>query len=85
MNLCVVSTFDCTVADFKAMVEEFREDMLKVCSEWEVAQVNEDKVVTLVNVTDMDGFQELMTSPAVVEWDTANNTVDVIYSLEQMG
>ena len=85
MNLCVVSTFDCTVADFKVMVEESREDMLKVCSEWEVAQVNEDKVVTLVNVTDMDGFQELMTSPAVVEWDTANNTVDVIYSLEQMG
>ena len=85
MNLCVVSTFDCTVADFKAMVEEFREDMLKVCSEWEIAEANEHKAVTLVNVTDMDGFQELMTSPAVVEWDTANNTVDVIYSLEQMG
>ena len=67
------------------MVEELREDMLKVCSEWEVAKVNEHKVVTLSNVTDMDGFQELMTSPAVVEWDTANNTVDVIYSLEQMG
>ena len=85
MNLCVVSTFDCTVADFKAMVEEFREDMLKVFSEWEIAEVNKHKAVTLVNVTDMDGFQELMTSPAVVEWDTANNTVDVIYSLEQMG
>ena len=85
MNLCVVSTFDYTVADFIAMVEEFREDMLKVCSEWEIAKVNKHKTVTLVNVTDMDGFQELMTSPAVVEWDTANNTVDVIYSLEQMG
>ena len=85
MNLCVVSTFDCAVADFKAMVEKFREDMLKVCSEWEISEVNEHKAVTLVNVTDMDGFQELMTSPAVVEWDTANNTVDVIYSLEQMG
>ena len=46
---------------------------------------DEHKAVTLVNVTDMDGFQELMTSPAVVEWDTANNTVDVIYSLEQIG
>ena len=85
MNLCVVSTFDCTVDDFKAMVKEFEEDMRKVCSEWEIAEVNEHKAVTLLNVTDMDGFQELMTSPAVVEWDTANNTVDVIYSLEQMG
>ena len=43
MNLCVVSTFDCTVADFKAMVEEFREDMLKVCSEWEIAEVTSIK------------------------------------------
>ena len=47
--------------------------------------MNEHKAVTLANLTDMDGFQELMTSPAVVEWDTANNPVDVIYSLEQIG
>ena len=84
MNLCMVSTFDCTVDDFKAFVKEMESDISKFCSEYEIAEVNEHKAVTLGNVTDMDGFQELMTSPAVVEWDTANNTVDVIYSLEQM-
>ena len=85
MNLCIVSTFDCTVDDFKALVKEMEGDISKFCSEYEIAAVNEHKAVTLCNITDMEGFQELMTSPAVVEWDTTNNCVDVIYSLEQMG
>ena len=85
MNLCMVSTFDCTVDDFKAFVKEMESAINKFCSEYEVAEVNEHKAVTLANITDMEGFQELVTSPAVVEWDTANNCVDVIYSLEQMG
>ena len=85
MNLCIVSTFDCTVADFKALLKEMEDDINKVCSEYEIAEVNEHKAVTLANITDMEGLQELMTSPAVLEWDAANNCVDVIYSLEQMG
>ena len=85
MNLCVVSTFDCTVDDFKALLKEMEDDISKFCSEYEIAEVNEHKAVTLCNITDMEGLQELMTSPAVVEWDTANNCVDVIYSLDQMG
>ena len=60
-------------------------DINKVCSEYEVAMVNEHKAVTLANIVDMEGLQELMTSPGVLEWDAANNCVDVIYSLEQMG
>ena len=85
MNLCVVSTFDCTVDGFRAVVKEMEEEMRKVCSEWMIAEVNEHKAVTLCNVIDMEGFQELMASPLVVDWDKANNCVDVIYSLEQMG
>ena len=85
MNLCVVSTFDCSVDDFKAVVKEHEAEIDKVCSEWEIAEVNEHKVVTLLNVTDMDGFQTLMTSQWMTDWDAANNCVDVIYSLEQMG
>ena len=85
MNLCIVSTFDCTVDDFKALLKEMEDDISKFCSEYEIAEVNKHKAVTLCNITDMEGLQELMTSRAVVEWDTANNCVDVIYSLEQMG
>ena len=85
MNLCIVSTFDCTVDDFKNLLKEMEDDISKFCSGYEIAEVNEHKAVTLCNITDMEGLQELMTSPTVVEWDTANNCVDVIYSLEQMG
>ena len=85
MNLCIVSTFDCTVEDFKALLKAMEDDISKVCSEYEIGEVNEHKAVTLCNITDMEGLQELMTSPRVVEWDTANNCVDVIYSIEQMG
>jgi len=85
MNLCMVSTFDCTVDDFKAFVNEMASDISKFCSEYEIAEVTEHKAITLANITDMEGFQELVTSPAVVEWDTVNNCIDVIYSLEQMG
>ena len=85
MNLCIVSTFDCTVDDFKALLKTMDDDISKVCSDYEIAEVNVHKAITLANITDMEGLQELMTSPAVIEWDAANNCVDVIYSIEQMG
>ena len=82
MNICIVSTFDCTVDDFKALLKEMEDDINKVWSEYEIAGVNEHKATTLANITDMEGLRKLMTSPAVLEWDAANNCVDVIYSLE---
>ena len=85
MNLCIVSTFTCTVDDFKALLKEMEDDISRVCSEYEIAEVNEHKAITLANISDMEGLQELMTSPAVLEWDEANNCIDVIYALEQMG
>ena len=85
MNLCVVSTFDCTVDDFRAVVKEMEEEMRKVCSEWMIAEVNEHKAATLCNLIDLEGCQELMASASVVDWDRPNNSVDVIDSLEQMG
>ena len=84
MNLCVVSTFDCTVEDFKAAVQSFEEEMRKCVSEWEISEVNKHKAVTMLNVTDMDAFQTLMCSPRMTQWDTDNNCVDVIYSLEKI-
>ena len=84
MNLCVVSTFSCTAEDFKSMVNEFDEEFSGIVSEWEIAVVNAHKVVTMLNVIDMDAFYDLMSSPKMAEWDAANNNVDVIYSLEKV-
>ena len=84
MNLCVVSTFSCTSEDFKSMVKEFDEELSGVVSEYEIAVVNDHKTVTMLNVIDMDAFTAMMSSPKMVEWDTANNNADVIYSLEKI-
>jgi len=84
VNLCVVSTFDCTVDDFKAMMKEFEEEMRTCVSDWEIAVVNDHKVVTMLNVTDMDAVMAIMSSPKMLEWDAANNDVDAVYSLEKI-
>ena len=84
MNLCVVSTFDCTVDDFRAMMKEFEQEMRTCVSDWEIAVVNDHKVVTMLNVTDMDAVIAIMSSPKMLEWDATNNDVDVVYSLEKI-
>ena len=84
MNLCVVTTFDCTVQDFRAMVKEFEEEIRKCVAEWEIAEVNAHKVVQMLNVTDMDALELLITSPKMAAWDAENNCVDVIYKLEKI-
>ena len=85
MNLCVVSTFDSTVDDFRAMVADFEEEALRTCiSEYEIAVINDHKTCMMFNVTDMEALQTMMSSPKMTEWDAANNCVDVVYSLEQI-
>jgi hypothetical protein len=37
----------------------------------------------MLNVTDMNGLQEAMTQPHVLEWDKKHNCVDVIYTLDK--
>ena len=84
MNLCVVSTFSCTADDFKAMVKEFDAEFSGIVSEYEISVVNDNKVVTMLDVADMDAFSALMASPKMPAWDAANNNVDVIYALEKI-
>ena len=84
MNLCVVSTFSCTAEDFKSMVKEFEGEFPGIVSEYEIAVVNDHKVITMLNVVDMDAFSNLMSSAKMAEWDAANNDIDVIYSLEKI-
>jgi len=38
----------------------------------------------MLNVTDMEEFENIMTGTKMTEWDAANNCVDVVYSLEKM-
>ena len=85
MNLCVVSSFDCTADDFRAMVADFEEELQSCVSDWEIAVINDHKICTMLNVTDMEAFETIMAGTKMTEWDAANNCVDVVYSLEKVG
>ena len=49
----------------------------------EVGIIREGKVITMANITDMEKFQEIMTSEEMKAWDAKHNCVDVVYSLEK--
>ena len=89
MNICVVSSFDGNVEDYMSMMAEFQEEMKEAVIDFEVGVVNTGKegyckIITMVNVINMDKLQEIMGSAKMVEWDTKHNNTDVIYSLEKM-
>ena len=84
MNLCVESTFDCTVDDFRAAFKESEEELRRCASEWQIGVVNDHKVIIMVNVLDMDALETFMDSPKITQWNSDNNCSDVIYSLERI-
>ena len=89
MNICVVSSFEGNLEDYMSMMAEFEEEMKEAVSDFEVGIVNTGKegfckIITMVNVINMDRLQELMASPKMVEWDKNHKNTDIIYSLERM-
>ena len=89
MNICVVSSFDGDVEEFTSMIAEFDEEMKSAVSDFEIGVVDTNKpgvskVITMLNLTDEARFQEIMSSPKMVEWDKAHNNTDIIYSLERI-
>ena len=89
MNICVVSSFEGDVKEFMSMVAEFDEEFKEAASDFEFGVVNTDKVgfgkiITIANITNEERFQEIMSSPRMIEWDKAHNNTDVIYSIEKI-
>ena len=75
MNICIVTKFDCSYEEFTAMLAEVGDDLRQCTSAWEVTKLNDNTAVGLLNVTDMEGLQNFMSSPKVQEWNAANNAV----------
>ena len=89
MNICVVSSFEGDVEEFMSMVAEFDEEIKSAASgiEFGVVSTNKEgfsKVITMANITNEERFQEIMSSPKMVEWDRAHNNTDIIYSIERI-
>ena len=83
MNICVVSTFDGTTDNFMEMFNWAKEESSSFVTDMQVGIIKEGKVIVMANVTDMEKFQQLMTSERMKAWDTKYNCVDVVYSLNK--
>ena len=84
MNICIVTKFDCSYEEFTAMLAEVGDDVRRCSSAWEVTKMNDNTAVGLLNVTDMEVLQNVMSSPKVQEWNAANNAVADVYALEKI-
>ena len=84
MNICIVTKFDCSYEEFTAMLAEAGDDERRCTSAWEVTRMNDNTAVGLLNFTDMEGLQSVLSSPKVQEWNAANNAVADVYALEKI-
>ena len=83
MNICVVSTFEGTTDDFMEIFNWAKNKASEFATDFEVGVIREGKVIVMLNVTNMEKFQEIMTSEEMKAWDTKHNCTDVVYSLEK--
>ena len=84
MNICVVSTFDGTTNDYMEMFNTTKEKGAGFFTNYDIGIIREGKIALIINITDMEKFQEIMMSEEMQVWDTKFNCVDKIYSLEIM-
>ena len=82
MNICVVSTFDGTTNDYMEMFNTTKEKGAGFFTNYDIGIIREGKIALIINITDMEKFQEIMMSEEMQAWDTKFNCVDKIYSLE---
>ena len=62
MNICVVSTFEGTTDDFMEIFNWAKNKASEFATDFEVGVIREGKVIVMLNVTNMEKFQEIMTS-----------------------
>ena len=84
MNVCVVSTFDGSTDDYMEILNATQEKAADFFVDYDIGIIREGKIALMIHITDMEKFQELMTSEEMQAWDTKFNCVDEVYSLELM-
>ena len=52
--------------------------------DYDIGIIREGKIALMIHITDMEKFQEVMSSEEMQAWDAKFNCVDEVYSLEIM-
>ena len=84
MNICVVSTFEGNTDDYMEMFNSTTEKAGDFMEDYHLGIIREGKVMLMMQITDMEKMQEVMTSDEMKAWDEKFNCVDEVYSLEIM-
>ena len=53
-------------------------------SDYDVGSIREGKVMVMMQITDLNKMQEVMSSDEMKAWDEKFNCVDEIYALDKM-
>ena len=84
MNICVVSTFEGNTDDYMKMFNATKEKAGDFMEDYHLGIIREGKVMLMMQITDMEKMQEVMTSDEMKAWDEKFNCVDEVYSLKIM-
>ena len=84
MNISVVSNFNGTTDDYMEMFNKTKEKAADFFGDYDIGIIREGKIALMIHITDMEKFQEVMSSEEMQAWDAKFNCVDEVYSLEIM-
>lgn len=84
MNVCIVSTFEGTTEDYMEMFNTTKDSAQGIMQEYELGIVREGKVMLMMQISDMNKMQEVMSSDEMQAWDEKFNCVDEIYILDKI-
>ena len=84
MNVCIVSTFEGTTEDYLEMFNATKEKGKGFMADYHIGTIREGKVMVMMQISDMEKMQEIMSSDEMKAWDKKFNCIDEVYSLERM-
>ena len=84
MNVCIVSTFEVTTEDYMEMFNATKENTQGIMQEYDLGIIREGKVMLMMQISDMNKMQEVMSSDEMQAWDEKFNCVDEIYTLDKI-
>ena len=84
VNAFIVSTFDGTTENYMEMFNATKEKTKDFMADYHIGIIREGKLMVMMQITDMEKMQEIMSSDEMKAWDEKFNCVDEVYSLEKM-
>ena len=84
MNVCIVSTFEGTTEDYMDMFNATKDSAQGIMQEYDLGVIREGKVMLMMQISDMNKMQEVLSSDEMQAWDEKFNCVDEIYILDKM-